>query len=109
MSVVGMAGLLLAAAQAEEPPIIPAFFTGESLLEICERPNAGQCSMYVVGVLDGVFLLRENRICLPKMNNRDAALIVTRYLEDNPAERPVAAASVVASALEDRFPCGRDS
>src|SRR3546814_14532847 len=49
--------MLGAAAQTPvEPPLIPAFFTAQTLYDICTRPNHGQCSMYVAGVIDGVFL-----------------------------------------------------
>src|SRR3546814_2170797 len=53
----------------EEAPLIPAFFTAQTLYDICKRPNAGQCSMYVAGKLDGVFFMdaaQESRsFCLP--------------------------------------------
>src|SRR5688572_23202969 len=51
--------LLFGAQAAAQPPLIPAFFTGEKLYRICNRPNGGQCSMYVAGVLDGLFYARS--------------------------------------------------
>src|SRR3546814_19838231 len=69
----------------EEAPLIPAFFTAQTLYDICKRPNAGQWSMYVAGTLDGVFFLvaaQESRsVCLPTTTNRQCAEAVDGYLE----------------------------
>lgn len=98
-----------AAAQDEAPPTIPAFFTGERLFEICSRPNAGQCSMYVAGVVDGVFHVETRdparTLCAGRMNNRDAARIVTDYLRDHPEIREHAAAVAVELALRPKIGC----
>lgn len=107
---------LAAAAQAAngaaaEAPLIPAFFTGERLYEICRQPNAGQCSMYVVGVLDSLFLTdslhRRATTCPTSLTNRQAAEIVTAYLERNRTVRARAASVAVTQAMAERFPCAR--
>jgi len=102
--------LLGAAAQAPvEPPLIPAFFTAQTLYEICTRPNHGQCSMYVAGVIDGVFLIEartgEATICRAAITNQKAAELVTAYLEAHPERRAESAASAVKSAVADALPC----
>ena len=104
-----LVGLLLAAAPVADAPMIPAFFTGERLYEICSRPNAGQCSMYVAGVLDGVFLTRSKfgglALCPQPMNNRDAATAVVGLLASKPELRPHAAAVAVREALSGKLDC----
>ena len=94
---------------AAQPPLIPAFFTGESLYRICSRPNGGQCSMYVAGVLDGIFYARSRgagpSICPASINNREAAELVTDYLERHPDMLPRAAALGVRQALAQRLEC----
>lgn len=56
-------------ASSAEPPMIPAFFTGERLYEICVGPNKPQCWMYVAGVIDATFEAEasgpERSICGP--------------------------------------------
>ena len=106
--------LLLVAAQASaEPPLIPAFFTGESLYEICTRPNAGQCSMYVAGVVDGLFYANSEHggpsLCRGPLDNREAADLVVRYLEANPGVRSAAAAVGVRQALAERLNCAANA
>ena len=102
--------LLLIAAQAgAQPPLIPAFFTGERLYEICSRPNAGQCSMYVAGVLDGLFYARSRGgmpvLCPTEMNNQEATQIVVDFLAQRPHRQARAAAFVVRQALTEQLSC----
>lgn len=100
--------LALAAAQITGP-VVPAFFTGERLYDICRRPNDGQCSMYVAGVIDGVFLSEASvpgsTLCRAKLNSREAAQIVTTYLAEHPAYLPSAAALGVRAAVSDALAC----
>jgi hypothetical protein len=107
-----LATLLLLALQNQtepEAPLIPAFFTGQALYDICNRPNSGQCSMYVAGVLDGLFYAGSKEggqsLCASRINNREAADIVTRYLTQNPQMRARAAAVGVEQALSTRLQC----
>ena len=110
---IGLVVLGLAMAQPAPPPaavpLIPSFFTAGTIYEICTRPNAGQCSMYVAGALDGMFLVEAERdapsFCLPKMTNQKAAELVVDYLEDNPAARNKAAAAAIYEVFEASFPC----
>ncbi len=106
----GLALVGLVMAQTASPvPLIPSFFTAQALFDICSRPNAGQCSMYITGTVDGMFLLEAARgresFCLPQMTNRDAADAVVQYLEDNPDVRGKAASAAIYEALTESFPC----
>lgn len=100
--------LALVAANDAEPPLIPAFFTGDRLLEICMGPDPGQCSMYVAGVADGIFHSETGEprtLCSGDLNNRDARKIVTDYLLKHPEVRGHAAAVVVELALKPLIGC----
>jgi hypothetical protein len=101
------------AAGQPPPPLIPAFFTGQTLYEICSRPNGGQCSMYVAGVLDGLFYAgsrdAEPLLCPAPLNNRQAAELVTEYLENHPDMLPRAAALGVRQALAERLECREEA
>lgn len=100
--------LALAAADGAEAPLIPAFFTGARLLDICMGPDPGQCSMYVAGVADGIFHSETGKrrtLCSGDLNNRDARKIVTDYLFEHPAVREHAAAVAVELALKPLIGC----
>ncbi len=108
MSVLGMMLAASIQASAEPAPLIPSFFTGEALYRICTEPNGGQCSMYVAGVLDGMFYARSRGgppLCPSRMNNREVADQVIDYLRANPDMRERAASAVVRRALADRLDC----
>lgn len=89
--------------------VTPAFFTGGRLLEICSQPNYGQCSMYVAGVVDGVFFSDgENGqlgFCRAKLTNRGAAKLVLEELQADNTLRTLSAAAAVRAALETRLEC----
>jgi hypothetical protein len=98
--------------QATQAPVIPAFFTGERLYEICTEENSPRCWMYVAGVLDGVFEAETGAatrsICAARLTNRDAAQRVIGFLRDNPGYRTRAAAVGVKAALRSDLACGPD-
>jgi hypothetical protein len=107
--------LLLATA---DPPngdhMIPAFFTGERLLEVCATPANGHCSMYVAGVIDGVFHaqadLSERTLCGGSaLTNREAAKLVVQFLREQPELRSKAAAVTVDLALRAHLACPSES
>ena len=102
--------LALAAVDPADPPLIPAFFTGERLLEICTSQDVGWCSMYGAGVADGVFYAETGEprsLCRGDLNNREARKIVTSYLQKNPTVRESAAAVAVELALRPVLGCER--
>lgn len=104
--------LALLAADGAEEQLIPAYFTGERLLEICLGPNPGQCSMYVAGVADGIFHAETGEprtLCSGDLNNRDARKVVTNYLLEHPEIRAHAAAGIVEFALEPLIGCDDQS
>lgn len=102
------AGAAQADAQSDAAPI-PAFFAGERLYEICNRTNYGQCSMYVAGVVDGIFYADgENgsqSLCRGKLTNQDAAKLVLDKLATDTALRALSAAAAVKAALADTLSC----
>ena len=109
-----MEAFLLALASADKTeistgPMVPAFFTGERLYEICAGPNEGQCWMYVAGVVDGVFEAEADAskpsIRRSEITNRDAAERVTYFLRENEAIRHKAAAVAVKLALRAELAC----
>lgn len=106
--------MFLSAATPErnEPPTIPAFFTGARLYEICAGPNEAQCWMYVAGVIDGVFEAEAGAskpsICRSEITNRDAAQRVTYFLRENEAIRNKAAAVAVKLALQAELACSAE-
>lgn len=112
-----MEALLLMFASADatdisKRPMIPAFFTGGRLYEICAGPNEEQCWMYVAGVIDGVFEAEAGSpkpsICRSDITNREAAQRVTDFLRENQAVRDKAAAVAVKLALQAKLACGSE-
>ena len=107
--------MLLAAAvpspghTAEPTREIPAFFSGNQLFEICSNPNYGQCSMYVAGVIDGIFLADgeggRQSLCRSAITNQSAAELVLSKLSDDTALRDLSAAAAVRAAVADRLSC----
>lgn len=104
---------LATSGQAQPPSAprttVPAFFNGEALLAICERPNAGQCSMYVAGVVDGLFLLDgedgQAGLCRGRLNNVEAADLVVQRLRSDSTLGILPAAAAVRDAVSARLSC----
>jgi len=94
---------------AERTREIPAFFSGNQLFEICSNPNYGQCSMYVAGVIDGIFLADgeggKQSLCRGEITNQGAAELVLHKLSDDEALRSLSAAAAVRAAIADRLSC----
>jgi hypothetical protein len=103
------AAMLASTPEQAQMRMIPAFFTGQRLYDICVGPNEPQCWMYVAGVVDAVFEAETNAsdrtLCRSNITNRDAAERVTRYLQENEAVRPKAAAIAVKRALQPGLGC----
>lgn len=94
---------------AEGTRDIPAFFSGNQLFEICSNPNYGQCSMYVAGVIDGIFLADgeggRQSLCRGEITNQSAAELVLHKLSDDESLRSLSAAAAVRAAVADRLSC----
>lgn len=88
---------------------IPAFFSGNQLFEICSNPNYGQCSMYVAGVIDGIFLADgeggRQSLCRSEITNQGAAELVVNRLAGDTELRSLSAAAAVRAAVADRLSC----
>ena len=70
------------------------------------------CLAYVQGVVDALIVLAQRSggqpFCIPdSLSYTEAAGLAREYLERYPARRPLSAARVIASALEEAFPCSR--
>lgn len=111
--------MMFAAAAATVPPAppapqeIPAFFTGAKLLEICrDSPPRWRCSMYVAGVIDGIFVTESERlqstICRAPLTNRRAGILVRDFLLKHPEYHPLAAATAVRAAVHERLGCRQE-
>lgn len=64
--------------------------------------------MYVAGVADGIFHAEsggDRTLCRGDLNNREARIIVTEYLRENPDAREFAAAVAVEQALKPLIGC----
>lgn len=101
---------LAAPGNAAEPTReIPAFFSGNQLFKICSNPNYGQCSMYVAGVIDGIFYADgeggSQSLCRGEITNQGAAELVLHRLTDDAALRALSAAAAVRAAVADRLSC----
>jgi len=93
-------------------PVRAAFDTGNSLYEDCTKEggfNAGYCMGYVSGVVD---IMNDGtplygwKACFPKSATRGQVRdVVTHHLANNPQDRHYNAASLVAEALSEAFPC----
>jgi|SRR5450755_2336230 len=117
---------------AEKPEETITVFggTGSDLLELCSAPTIkagdtvlptvlvkgardnGQCAGYITGVNDGVMgqlAAAPNAklpYCLPPgVNSKQSAMVVKKYLEDNPAQLHLPASLLTIHALVDSFPC----
>lgn len=105
--------LALAQAVAAASPV-PAFFTGQRLLEICDPdPLPWRCSMYVSGVVDGIFMQEamtgSATLCVARLTNRRAGELVRDFLRSNPGYAELAAASAVRAAVAHRLDCGNSA
>jgi hypothetical protein len=103
----------LAAAEAKRP----TFFDGTKLVEACGDGtafDAGLCYGYVFGAADSAesiqFVKGQRMWCWPNELTLDQAKdqsinAVKLYLRDHPETRRLSAASLVAAALKEKFPC----
>jgi hypothetical protein len=118
-----IAGALLTAASISSPAVAvspapppPEIFaapqTGDGLWAVCGGSSFGRiplaCSAYVAGTSDGVALttVSGRPFCVtPQIQPEDLAQAVRLYIAAHPESRSRSAASVVAVALRDAYPC----
>ena len=96
-----------------------ALYTGKDLYDLCATPNGdireGLCRGYVAGIYDGSSLLKTplvhaylgRRWCMPKSQADLSQLvaIIQKWLETHPEQWHQGAASIIATALLQAFPC----
>ena len=94
-----------------------AFISGNKLYDFCknypgskDRPET--CSAYVIGIMVAMSYnipegsLGTYRFCLSDgVRASQAADIVTAWLANNPKDRHIGAAGIVAQALSQAWPC----
>ena len=110
-----MAITLLAGAAKADEKTDRAFLDGNALLTRCTDagPVEVECIGYVEGIADAMAAiqahdgsLQGSRACIPDtVLSTQVRDIVTRFLREHPELRHVSAASVVAHALAEAFPC----
>lgn len=90
------------------------FWTGNTLYSWCsDSGGRNACEGYVMGVVDAAYtgdrLWRAEagwRWCLPSgVSGTQLTDSVVLFLKENPEKRHMTAASLVAGAIAERFPC----
>lgn len=112
-------------------PAMAQNLTGNELLDICtsgseDLARLGYCAGYVSGVIEGMKWGAAALLMLGETPREDVEAlsssllgfcnpegvtlgqhvgVVTKHLQDNPAERHASARVIVQTALQDAFPC----
>lgn len=86
------------------------FYEGNFLHKKCQSVNDVDvvvCLAYVTGVVDTLTMTENRYVCVPPKSVTGGQLrdIVTKWLEDNPADRHLNASALVMLALTEAFPC----
>jgi len=104
---IAVAALLAAPAAAEGPS--SSWTTGSELRTTCEAAALGPCLGYAVAIADVMVngnTITSWRACIPEAATTGQLKdIAVRYLRDHPDERHYGAASLVAAAFAQAFPC----
>jgi hypothetical protein len=88
--------------------LVMSFFTGNSILALCQGANPEFCMGYVTGIADALSNgpVGDWRACCPaNVANGQVRDIAVRYLVAHPETRHLVAGSLVAHALAEAFPC----
>jgi len=107
---------LVATAAAKAPESVSAFENGNDMVELgCGRDSPPPfCAGYVAGVTDLISVFQANGMirkgyCPPDhFTVGQAAAVASKYLKDHPELRHGVAAGLIAGALSDSFPCGKE-
>ena len=85
------------------------FQTGNTLLTRCTSPNLDICLGYLEGIADALALgspVYKSRACMPSgISGRQLIDIIVEFLQSHAAIRHFQAASLVAVAFANSFPC----
>jgi hypothetical protein len=101
-------------ASGSVPALAGGFDSGNDLLDDCSAKSgdnpvkAGACLGYVTGVADvlgGGTVIDGIRACFVTATTGQLKDVVLRYLNEHPETRHLVAASLVARALSEAFPC----
>lgn len=89
-----------------------AFLNGNDLYAYCtgsDNFTRGICLGYVEGMADSIGVMESVSkaavFCIPPVSARQARDVVVKYLQENPAHRHEAGATLVMEALHDAWPC----
>ena len=106
----GMAAWIISAS-AYGQTVRSGFFSGNTLWESCQRrgpsdaPNP-ECMVYSIGVADSHTVSTPGWWCPPSnVTSGQVADVVSAYLRNHPEMRHYLAASTVALAIQEAFPC----
>lgn len=102
--------ILAAMISALAAPAQAGFFTGNELLDSCNRNDSSFVSGYVVGVYDHIEMNRSEGqkrfICIPTgAQARQVRDIVCGFLVRHPENRQWSAAALINNALIEAWPC----
>jgi hypothetical protein len=97
---------------AEAAETGPGFVNGNDLYAYCtasDNSKRGICLSYVEGMAESIGLMQTASaaavFCIPPVLASQARDMVVKYLQDNPAHRHEAGATLVMEALHDAWPC----
>ena len=115
LRVLVLAAGVLCPASGSAQDQLPAFVTGNRLLEICTPVQTPSCYAYVEGATDAfqstfsaLHMQQHALFCLPQgVTSRQLVDIATNYLRDHPEQRHTVASANVALAFANAFPCPR--
>jgi hypothetical protein len=105
-----LAAVLLSAGPARAKEVV--VLSGNALLEIC-KTQSGMCGGYVAGIADAMDDAQASngsvqgwRACFPNgVSFTQEMDLAKRYLKNHPETRHLSAATLVARALAEAFPC----
>jgi hypothetical protein len=111
IQLVGGICLFAAFAGATLAGVVSSFQSGNKLFEYCNNTNISFCLGYIQGITDamaGSDLVFGYRACIPsELAGRQVIDISVKFMRDHPAGRHAPAASIVAAALTEAYPCQR--
>ena len=91
------------------------FLSGNRLLDICDQSHSALCIGYIAGIADamGTSLADGShpavagwQACFPQgVSGGQVRDVAINYLQAHPEQRQLSAASLVAHALSEAFPC----
>ena len=106
---------VMAAAAFARPAYASYFKTASDVQEVCTIAEAELvCSAYLAGVVDSIWSnhgeLVGNKICLPDgISEEQVRVAFLKFLQKRPDFGKATAASVVAAALTEAYPCEESS